>query len=212
MQELLVKWGKKNYSKFPWRSTSNLFHALIAEMMLQRTKAEQVLEVYKKFVERYPNVDMAAKENPDKLRKLLQPLGLRWRVEKILQLVNQLASGKTIFAGQSEVTKLPGVGLYVRNVLLSTQKGVKAPIIDRNAVRLWSRIFGFGIDSETQKKQWFLILADQVTPGSNFKRFNFAVLDFTRSICRPKPKCNICPLTACCFYFSTGRAGKKRTR
>lgn len=201
VQERLVDWGKNNYSEFPWRSTSNLFHALVAEIMLQRTRAEQVLVVYEEFVKKYPTVETAAMESPDNLRKLLRPLGLRWRTEMILELVECLSSGTNILVRRDEFSKLPGVGLYVKNILLSTKLGVKAPVIDRNAVRLWSRIFGFNVDAETQKKRWFVELAGRLTPNNDFKQFNFALLDFTRNVCRPKPKCSICPLTSFCSYF-----------
>jgi A/G-specific adenine glycosylase len=201
VQKRLVDWGKKNYSEFPWRSTSSFFHALVAEIMLQRTRAEQVLRVYEEFVKKYPTVKAAAMENRDKIRQLLLPLGLRWRTEMILELIDHLASGTKIFIRQDEFSKLPGVGPYVKNILLSTQLDVKAPVIDRNAVRLWSRILGFNVDAETQKKKWFVELTEQLTPNRDFKQFNFAVLDFTRIVCRPRPKCSICPLTSYCNYF-----------
>lgn len=202
IQQRLIKWGRKNYADFPWRKTSNPFHALIAETMLQRTKAEQVLSIYQAFIKRYPKIRDAAKENPDRIRRMLEPLGLRWRTEKILELIEELASrNERIPETENELIKLPGIGLYIASAFLSMHKGVKAPIIDRNAVRLWSRIFGFSTDSETHRKRWFIEIADRMTPQDRFKRFNYAVLDFARRICKPKPVCSKCPLTSYCKYF-----------
>lgn len=202
IQQRLIEWGRENYSDFPWRKTSNAFHVLIAETMLQRTRAEQVLSVYEAFVRRYPEIRDAAKEDPDRIRRLLEPLGLRWRTEKILELIGVLASrNEKIPETGNELIKLPGVGLYVANAFLSMHKGVKASIIDRNAVRLWSRIFGFGTDSETHRKRWFIDLADRLTSKDQFKQFNHSVLDFTRMICRPKPVCSKCPLASYCKFF-----------
>lgn len=206
IQQLLAKWGRKNYEDFPWRRTRNPFHALIAEIMLQRTKAEQVLPVYESFAKRYPSIWAAANEDPDKIRQLFQPLGLRWRTEKVLRLIRELGSKEEqIPDTPDKLIKLPGVGTYIVNAFLSTHRGVKAPIIDRNAVRLWSRIFGFNTDPETQRKKWFIKLAERMTPEEDFRQFNYAVLDFTRMICRTKPACDKCPITIHCEYFAVRR-------
>jgi len=202
IQQRLIEWGRKNYADFPWRKTSNPFHALVAEIMLQRTKAEQVLSVYREFVKKYPKIRDAAKEDPDRIRRMLQPLGLRWRTEKVIDLIEELTSrNEQIPETEDELIRLPGIGLYAASAFLSFHKGVKASIIDRNAVRLWSRIFGFFTDSETHRKMWFIELTDRMTPQAQFKQFNYAVLDFARMICKPKPACNKCPLTSFCRYF-----------
>lgn len=133
---------------------------------------------------------------------MLEPLGLRWRTERILQLVAELAerNGK-VPDTKEELLKLPGVGLYATNAFLSMHIGRKEPVLDGNAVRLWSRIFGFSTDPETRRKGWFIKLATCMTPGHHAKRFNFALLDFTRAVCKLKPLCNKCPLASSCAYY-----------
>src|ERR1043166_9214509 len=63
-QRSLFHWGHANFIPFPWRFTENKFHALLAEMMLQRTRAEQVVPVYNEFIRRYPTASLAAKARP----------------------------------------------------------------------------------------------------------------------------------------------------
>ncbi len=46
-------WSSSKQIHYPWRDTKNLWHAIVAEIMLQRTKADQVLPVYKKFMDRF---------------------------------------------------------------------------------------------------------------------------------------------------------------
>jgi len=174
---------------------------LIAEVMLQRTKAEQVLPVYKAFVKEFPNAKIAARGNSDRIRILLRSLGLRWRVEKILELTNELASkdGK-IPCSQEELVKLPGIGLYIANAFLCFHEATRAPVIDRNAVRLWGRVFGFQTDSETHRRKQFIKLVTLLTPSKYFRQFNYAVLDLSRAICKRKPLCSSCPLLTLCAY------------
>lgn len=202
IRKALMEWSQNNYIAFPWRSTHNHFHALVAEIMLQRTKAEQVVPIYNLFTTRYSTPHDVILEKPSKILKLLKPLGLSWRNKKILELVNELdLRGGTIPTEFRDLIKLPGVGSYAASAYLSFHLKIRASIIDSNAVRLWSRIFGFKKDGETRRKKQFTILAEKVTPRKKYKAFNYAVLDHTRMICKSKPLCNRCPLSLFCEYF-----------
>jgi len=48
-RKVLIRWFNKNKRDYPWRRTGDPFRILIAEMMLQRTKADQVLPVISIF-------------------------------------------------------------------------------------------------------------------------------------------------------------------
>jgi A/G-specific adenine glycosylase len=171
--------------------------------MLQRTKAEKVAEVYQTFSKTFPSLSDASRSDPEKIRGVLYPLGLRWRNEKIIQLIHEIIERDgEIPIDKKELMKMAGIGEYVSNAYLSLYQNIKAPITDNNAVRLWSRVFNFKIDAETRKKRWFHNLTDRITPDDSFKGFNFAVLDLTRKICRKKPECKICPINKECQYFS----------
>lgn len=201
IQITLIEWEKENYLDFPWRYAEYKLHALIAEVMLQKTRAEQVTPIYITLIGRYPTLDDFLKEDPDKIRELLKPLGLYKRTEKILELVNVIyKKGCTIPDTKEELMKLPGVGLYTANAFLSFHLGVRAPIIDTNALRLWSRLFGFKPKKNTHRIKWFKALADKITPKCEFKVFNYAVLDYTRIICKLKPLCKTCQLRNLCNY------------
>jgi A/G-specific adenine glycosylase len=48
-QHRLLSWGKQNARRFPWRETVDPYSVLIAEIMLHRTQAIQVVPVYERF-------------------------------------------------------------------------------------------------------------------------------------------------------------------
>jgi len=54
--------------------------------------------------------------------------------------------------------------------------------------------------------KWFINFVERITPSDRFKEFNYAVLDFTRTICKIKPRCEICPMINYCDYNKTARA------
>ncbi|GAG75748.1 unnamed protein product [marine sediment metagenome] len=79
-QSSVMKWGRTNYSFFPWRETNNKWHALVSEIMLQRTNADQVLPVYIKFCKKYKTPEDLLKNK--KKKNLFKNLGLHWREQQ----------------------------------------------------------------------------------------------------------------------------------
>jgi len=195
-RRIIVKWGRKNFARFPWRFTPNKWHALVAEIMLQRTNADQVLPTYIEFCEKYPEpAEFVKVSNP----RVFQHLGLHWR-EKYLSLLATILTNKAIPDTKSELKKLPGIGDYVAAAYLSMHLNLRATIVDSNVVRLYGRYFGFDTDGETRRKKWLRELAETLTPRRTYRDFNYALVDFTRSICLPKPRCPDCPLRRKCRF------------
>ena len=199
LREKLATWVQQHVAHFPWRSTTNPWHALVAEIMLQRTRAEQVLPVYEDFVSRYESpASFAASPDP----ALFTRLGLHWRLGRLVDLADVLAD-RPLPRSKAELLALPAVGEYVASAFLSLHVGVRQPIIDSNVVRLYSRFFGFATAGETRRKKWFIELADSVTPQKGFREFNYALIDFTRAICRPRAHHDLCPLAVRCSDYRT---------
>lgn len=199
IQKTLIQWGKENFKQFPWRETDNIFHALIAELMLQRTRAEQVVPVYEMFQLKYPSLEAVEVDEED-LRNILKPLGLNWRIQNIIDITKSLVETGKVPEDYDELTQLRGVGDYSASAFLSFHRNLCYPIIDSNAVRLWGRVFGLDIRLETRRKKSFKELVREITPEECCRDFNYAVLDLTRSVCKTKPLCNACPLTDFCNF------------
>lgn len=169
--------------------------------MLQRTRAEQVAPIYSTFVKRYPDYRTAMNEDPEIIRELISRLGLNWRARKVIELIEILSEKDGMIpTTKEELIDLPGVGDYIANAFLSMHSGIKAPITDANAVRVWSRILGFEIKGEIRRQKWFSEMCMRLTPDDEHKAFNYALLDFSRTICKTKPLCEECPLQEECSY------------
>ena len=165
-------------------------------MMLQRTDADQVIESYTKFVNRYPSPEDFIKD-PDS--NVFAHLGLHWRQQYLYALAQELNKNPPL-REQGDFTDLPGVGPYISAAIRSLHLGQYDSIIDSNVVRLYGRFFGFKTHAETRRARWFIDLARHVTPESPeiCKTYNYALIDFTRSICKPSPSCHHCPLLEHC--------------
>jgi A/G-specific adenine glycosylase len=202
IRKRLLKWGKANFKNYPWRDTKKLWHALVAEVLLQRTRAGNVVEVYKEFVNRYKkSVDFAAAPL-EEIESLLYPLGLPSRVPLLKQLGEALTRIDDNPPDDLEnLLKLPAIGPYSAAAYMSFHKGKRAVIVDANVVRWICRLTDQVCDGETRRKKWMIELANKLTPVRQVREYNYAVLDFTMEICTSRPKCEICPIgPRLCIY------------
>ncbi len=195
LQEIISSWGNKNYQDYPWRHPERKWHGLIAEILLQRTKARNVVPVYEKFINKYPTISDLAETDRHDLEILISPLGLLWRAKFILELGIELNSRKGHIPREyNELIKLPGVGPYVASAWLSFHSRKRYTIIDTNTVRWLCRIYGEKMDGETRRQTWIARKMELLTPSEKFKEFNYSLLDFTMLICKKKPLCSQCPI------------------
>ena len=83
--------------------------------------------------------------------------------------------------------------------------------MDANVVRLICRLVGRDWDGETRRKKWLREMADRLTPHKKVEDFNYALLDFTMTVCTPSlPHCDRCPLGAeVCQYGREVLAAEK---
>ena len=190
-----MKWGKKNFQHYPWRETIEPWHGLIAEILLQRTRANNVVPVYSEFIKIFPTPVDLANASVDEIEKVIFSLGLRWRAPLIQRLGIQLTQleGK-IPREKAELLKLAGVGPYVAAAWLSFHGSKRGTIIDANVVRFICRLIDQPMDGETRRKKWLLEIVENMTPIRAWKSYNYAILDFTMQICSKRPKCEICPI------------------
>lgn len=209
----IMKWYDKHKRIYPWRSTRNAFRLLIAEMMLRRTKADQVKTVYNRLFKEYPNVKFFTEANSKKLSKILYPLGLKWRIASFRQVARQLKKNYKCRVPQTreELKTLPGVGDYVAGAVLSIAYNKKEWIVDSNIVRIFRRYFGIKTTKEGRRNKHVIEIAKRFVSGKNRKKANLALLDFTALICKPtNPRCTACPLINACCYFSRVNVQRKR--
>ena len=75
--KIITAWGAVHTRSFPWRETANPYNVLIAELMLHRTKAEQVLPVYNSFIAKIPSVRVLVKTPLSVVNNEIKSLGLR---------------------------------------------------------------------------------------------------------------------------------------
>jgi A/G-specific adenine glycosylase len=202
----LLEWFHINGRNFPWRESTDPFHILIAEILLQQTHVRKVQKIYEHIVAEYPTPDLLAEADLPTLEKIIQPIGLKYRsirLKRCAEIISLEHCGK-VPNSREELMMLPGVGYYIADAVLCYAFGQPTVPIDTNVIRVFCRFFGFQsskkrprTDSELTAKirSLFCLYA----PTKSTKIFNLAVLDFGGLICKKiKPAGRDCPLNSQC--------------
>lgn len=203
----LLRWGRTNRRAFPWRSETDPFRILVAEVLLQRSRGKTVAAVYQRLFEHWPNATSLAGARPDSIRAVIRPLGLVRRAETLRELAQAVVERGRVPDSVQELLELPGVGPYAAHATLAVAFGKRVPTVDGVTARVYRRYFGLPGDRppSTDPDLWRLV--GEVTPRRNVREWNWAVLDLASSICLPRrPRCGECPLERRCRW-SAGLSG-----
>ena len=203
---LLLRWAALgNLREFPWRIHKSPYPLLIVEIMLRRTRADQVRGVYLNFLAQWPTLADFLRSGDDELREALRPLGLAWRAENLLALRETLKAVDLV-PDYDILVGLPGVGDYVASAICCFAGGETRALVDTNSVRVLGRYFGFSTGPETRRRRFLKTLAASLVPPEDPATYNYAILDLAATICRPtNPDCGPCPLACGCALAQGGR-------
>jgi A/G-specific adenine glycosylase len=203
----LIAWGQANYRPFPWRSTRDPYSILIAELMLHRTQASQVLPVYVSFMSRFPDPLALVAATRREIRRELGPLGLQWRIELFCEMATELKvrhSG-TVPLDKPSLLSLPGVGEYVASAVQCFSLDLPVPLIDTNTVRVCSRVLGLERKDSSRRSCLYRDTLSALLDPEEPRSFNLAMLDLAAELCTAAraPACGECPLLEFCSLGET---------
>lgn len=203
-RQKMLSWFYKNGRDYPWRNTDDPFRVLIAEIMLRRTKADQVKSVYTELFDRYPDVESLTRASDEHLDRILYPLGLKWRSPAFKMVAREIKDKYNCRLPEVrvELLTLPGVGDYVAGAVLSIAFKKTEWIVDSNIVRLFKRYFGVDTSKEGRRDKHIVEMAKIYVRGTDPRGANLALVDFPALICKPKsPECQSCPINKDCKKY-----------
>ena len=206
-RQKLLNWWEKNKRDFPWRKTRNPYHILVSEMLLHRTRADQVVPIYVIFLKKFPTIKDLASAPMEEVEKILFPLGLHWRAKNLHKTANSIVKNHDgrIPSEREELEALPGVSQYIASAVRCFAFGYPEVLLDTNTVRIVGRIFGLKITDGSRRSKHFRNILQHLIDRSRPREFNYALLDLGALVCKAqKPLCNICPISDMCRYGKEG--------
>ncbi len=202
-QKVLLVWFEKNGRDFPWRKGKmSIYHVIISEILLQRTKASAVAKHYPVFLKKFPNWKKLGLASDVELQDILKPLGLHvQRAKRLYKLSREMKiRGGRFPKTRAEIEKMPMVGQYIANAFELLVLNKKSPLLDVNMARLLERYFGPRMLSDIRDDPYLQELSYRVVDMDNPRAINWAILDYAQLVCKArKPHCRNCSLNKSCY-------------
>jgi A/G-specific adenine glycosylase len=204
IQNRLLKWWQIEKRDFPWRRpNASIYHRIVCELLLQRTKAENIAAFWPTFISLCPSWKKIAMTPISQIETILRPIGLsKQRAPRLHSLAMIMAKRHGRFPKSiEEINALPGVGQYIANAICLFAHSQAAPLLDVNMARVLERCFGPRTFADIRYDPYLQKLAKQISAGAKSVQINWAILDLAAAICRSRePDCSSCPLKENCQF------------
>jgi A/G-specific adenine glycosylase len=185
-RQRLLAWYRQNGRRLPWRETSDPYHILVSEMMLQQTQVDRVLPKYHEWLARYPSfAELSRAEEADVIRTWY-PLGYNIRPRRLQAIARETMErfSGTLPDDEETLLSFKGIGAYTVGAVRSFAFGKRAAILDTNVARVLFRIFvGKGDPASHRLKKHLWALSWTVLPRRHVFDFNQALMDFGATAC-----------------------------
>jgi len=204
-REALREWYAHRRRAYPWRGSRDPYSVLVSEVMLQQTQAGRVVPAFRSFLRRFPTVrTLAAAPRRDVVREW-GGLGYNRRAVRLSEAARAIVRdhGGRIPRDPSALRELPGVGPYTAAAVASLGFGEPVAVVDTNVRRVVARVH-LGVDGHDVPARQVSALADAWLDRDDPIAWNQAVMDLGREVCRPNPRCDVCPIARVCRFRLAG--------
>ncbi|MES2253391.1 MAG: A/G-specific adenine glycosylase [Pseudomonadota bacterium] len=208
LRERLLDWYFSIKREMPWRAeidqTPNPYHVLVSEFMLQQTTVQTVIPFFKRFIERFPTIDILATAPLDDVYALWQGLGYYSRAKNLHRAAAQICALNSFPQDIETLKTLAGIGPYTSASISAIAFDQPTMPVDGNVMRVMSRLFtiaepkGTKLQDQSQK-------AVHIFAGDTHNTHSAqALMELGALVCKPRnPLCETCPLARDCQAFQT---------
>jgi A/G-specific adenine glycosylase len=201
LRRALLRWYDRHRRDLPWRKTRDPYRIWLSEIMLQQTRVAAVLDHYRVFLERFPNVQALAAASEDAVLAAWSGLGYYRRARMLHQAARQIAEqhGGGFPQNSTALLALPGIGRYTAAAVASIAFDEPVAVVDGNVERVLQRFTGINLTAAQTWQHAQALLASS-RPGD----FNQAMMELGATVCVPRaPRCLVCPVRKWCVTQGT---------
>jgi A/G-specific adenine glycosylase len=192
----LLTWYDQHQRDLPWRADRDPYRVWLSEIMLQQTRVAAVLEHYRRFLKKFPDVRTLAAARQASVLAAWSGLGY-YRRARMLHAAARVVVKENAGAlprTREGLRELPGIGRYTAAAIASIAYDEAAAAVDGNVERVLQRVLGQRLSGE---ELWRVAgdTLDHDRPGD----FNQAMMELGATVCLPRgPLCGLCPVSDLC--------------
>jgi A/G-specific adenine glycosylase len=213
-RRVLLGWYRRNGRDLPWRRTSDPYHILVSEVMLQQTQVDRVVPKYHEWLDKYPSLEALASASEEEVSQAWRPLGYNIRPRRLQSIARESVAryGGQLPSDHETLLSFKGIGAYTAGAIRSFAFRERAAILDTNVARVLFRVFVRRGDPKAHAmKKHLWAVSDALVPRKHVFDFNQALMDLGATICTARrPKCESCPMTSLCSSFPWREVKRKR--
>jgi endonuclease-3 len=198
IQPLLKKYKDKKHPL----NYENTYQLLVMVVLSARDSDRNINNIAPKLFEAFPNMQALSHATPETLIPFIGKVrNFANKSKWLISLAQKIKKDKNIPLTQEELTALPGIGNKSANVIMR-EAGVapEGVIVDLHVVRVAPRL-GIATGSDPKK------IEKQIMEALPKKQWDagMAMSFLGREVCRPKPKCDMCPMNKVCAYYNSNK-------
>jgi A/G-specific adenine glycosylase len=210
----LLGWYRRKGRDLPWRRTSDPYHILVSEVMLQQTQVDRVVPKYHEWLLKYPSLEALASAAEDDVAETWRPLGYNIRPRRLHAIARESVAryGGRLPSDRETLLSFKGIGAYTAGAIRSFAFRERAAILDTNVARVLFRVFVRRGDPKAHAmKKHLWAVSEAIVPYKHVFDFNQALMDLGATVCvARKPKCDECPMTSLCSSFPWRETAARR--
>lgn len=178
----------------------NLFQLLVMVVLSAQDSDANINSISPALFEAFPNMERLAASNVETLIPYISKVrNFGTKANWIIEIAQTIQKDENIPLTMEGLTALKGIGRKSANVIMREAKVPAEGIIaDLHVIRVSPRI---GLIPETQDGNKVEKQLMQILPKEIWGEIGMAISFLGREICRPKPKCEECPINSICEYY-----------
>jgi len=177
-RNMIYRYYRKHRRNLPWRLTSDPYHILVSEIMLQQTQVQRVMGKYEQFTRIFPDFPSLASAPLRLILKEWQGLGYNRRalaLKRIAQKVMKEFRGNLPASVETLMT-FPGIGRATASSIAAFAFHEPTVFIETNIRRVF--IHSFFHDKDNIRDTEILPLVEKTLDTSNPREWYYALMDY----------------------------------
>lgn len=169
---------KENKREFPWRNTTNPYHILVSEIMLQQTQTHRVVPKFEEWLEKFPSFDTLAEAPLKEVLSAWQGLGYNRRAIALQKIAQDVVKnyGYKLPRDPEVLISFPGIGPNTTGSILAFAFNIPTVFIETNIRTVYIHFF-FKDHGQIDDKE-ILALVEKTVDQENPREWYYALMDY----------------------------------